>query len=98
MIVSYKYKLKGQRAAKRLAAHARSVNKVWNYCVDTQRKANYLWRKGQTPRWLTFFTLKDLASGTSTELGMFFVWRKPRPRRERGQEHPQSRAGCSASC
>lgn len=70
MIVSYRYKLKGKRVARRLSAYARSVNSVWNYCVDIQREVRNRWKHGQMSHWPSFYTLKDLASGTSKELGI----------------------------
>jgi IS605 OrfB family transposase len=70
MIMTYKYRLKGKRAARQLRRYAWSVNQVWNYCVQTQRAIQRRHRDGLTVRWPSFYDLKDLASGTSKDLGV----------------------------
>lgn len=61
MRLTFKYRLK-DRHAKRLAAQARAVNFVWNYCNETQQKAVKAGRK-----WLTGYDLIALTSGAVKE-------------------------------
>ena len=70
MIVSYKYRLKGKRAARKLRRFAWAVNQVWNFCVATQRKVTRNWRDGLRGKWPSHFELAHLACGTSKELGV----------------------------
>ena len=53
----FKYRIKDKHA-KRLAAQARAVNIVWNYCNETQQKAAKAHRK-----WLTGYDLVGLSAG-----------------------------------
>lgn len=71
MILTYKYKLKGRRAARLLAQHAIAVNQAWNYCVAYQRDIQARHKLGAKPRkWPSFFDLAKLTYGTSSELGI----------------------------
>lgn len=65
MHLTYRYRVKDATTAKHLAAHARAVNFVWNYCCEVQRHAQK-WRK----RWPTWISLINLTAGTSKELGL----------------------------
>lgn len=50
MILTYKYRLKDRRAAKRLRAQAIAVNQVWNYCNAFQRDIEARYRAGAPKR------------------------------------------------
>jgi putative transposase len=65
MILTYKYRVKDATSRKRLAAHARACNYVWNYLCDVQRHAQK-WHR----RWPTHFDLTYLTAGCSRELGL----------------------------
>jgi hypothetical protein len=39
VILTYRYRIKDATTAKRLRAHARAVNYVWNYCGEIQEAA-----------------------------------------------------------
>ena len=70
MILTYKYRLKGKRTVRQQRRFAWAVNQVWNYCVQTQRTVQRAWKDGLFPRWPSFYDLKDLAAGTSKDLGL----------------------------
>jgi IS605 OrfB family transposase len=59
--LTYRYRIKDKHA-RRLAAQARAVNLVWNYCNETQRKAMNDHRK-----WLTGYDLWKLVAGATKE-------------------------------
>ena len=65
MIKTYQYRVKDSVTRKRLDAHARAVNFVWNFCNDTQKHA-LKWRK----KWPSGFDLSNLTSGSSRELNL----------------------------
>jgi IS605 OrfB family transposase len=47
------------------------VNQVWNFCVETQRKSEQLWKQGSAnAHWLSNYDLQNLAAGSSKELGL----------------------------
>lgn len=69
MILTYKYRLKGKRAARQLRQCAWAANQVWNFCAQTQRKAQRNWREGvATSRWPRQYDLQHLTGGTSKDL------------------------------
>jgi len=70
MILTHKNRLKGKRSKRKLRRNAWAVNQVWNFCVQTQRKIQRNWKDGLSPKWPSFYDLKDLAAGTSKELGL----------------------------
>src|SRR5947207_13719229 len=70
MILTYKYLLKGKRTLRQQRRFAWAVNQVWNFCVQTQRAVQRTWRDGLSPKWPSFYDLKDLAAGTSKDLGL----------------------------
>jgi transposase len=70
MILTYKYRLKGKRSARQLRRFSWAVNQVWNFCVQTQRAIQRAYRDGLSPRWPSFYDLKELAAGTSKDLGL----------------------------
>jgi IS605 OrfB family transposase len=66
MILTFQYRLKEPSAAMaELDRMAREVNRVWNFCGDTQEHAR-LWGK----RWPSAFDLINLTSGISREIGL----------------------------
>jgi putative transposase len=71
MILSYRYKLKNnQRCKRQLWEWSRSINEVWNYCVDTQKKVQKEYRLGKKRVWPSDFGFNRLTSGTSKVLGV----------------------------
>lgn len=64
MHLTFRYRVK-DRDAKRLEAHARAVNYVWNFCGETQRHA-MRWRR----KWPSRFDLIRLTAGVSRELNL----------------------------
>lgn len=68
MILTYKYRLKGKRAARQLRRFAWVINQVWNFCVQTQKKTQRTWKDGLKAHWLTSFDLAKLTAGTSKNL------------------------------
>jgi hypothetical protein len=61
MQITYRYRIKDKHAA-RLAAQARAVDFVWNYCNETQMKAA---KDGR--RWLSGYDLWKLVAGCTKE-------------------------------
>src|SRR5882672_4724125 len=66
--ITYKYRIKGARAARLLRKYAWSANQVWNFCVQTQRKTQRNYRDGLSGKWLTHFDLSKLTASTSRDL------------------------------
>src|SRR6516165_3867580 len=64
MILTFKYRLKGT-PDRWLAPQARAVNRVWNFCGDTQEAA-----RRHNKGWPTGFDLINLTTGASRELGL----------------------------
>ena len=65
VILTYRYRIKDATTAKRLRAHARVVNYVWNYCGEVQEAA-----RRQEKRWPSAFDLVKLTTGSSALLGL----------------------------
>ena len=65
VILTYRYRIKDATAAKRLRAHARAVNYVWNYCGEVQEAA-----RRQEKHWPSAFDLIKLTTGSSALLGL----------------------------
>ena len=65
VILTYRYRIKDATTAKRLRAHARAVNYVWNYCGEIQEAA-----RRQEKRWPSAFDLVKLTTGCSALLGL----------------------------
>jgi len=70
MTLTYKYRLKGKRAARTLRRYAFAVNQVWNFCTATQRQTQRRWREGVVTKWKSFYDLKTLTGGASKDLGI----------------------------
>jgi putative transposase len=70
MILTYKYCLKGKRAARQLRRFAWAANQVWNFCVQTQRKIQRDFRDGARRGWPSSFDFARLTQGTSKDLGI----------------------------
>ena len=70
MILTFRYRIKDKTCAKRLEAHARACNAVWNFCVSTQREAERRWSAGQSSKWPTPFDLIKLCAESSQILGI----------------------------
>ena len=68
MTLTYKYPLKGFRITRQLRQLAWSVNQVWNYCVESQKKAQGIYKQGLKFKWPSQYDLQKLTSGTSREL------------------------------
>ena len=58
MILTYRYRIKDATSGKRLAALARAVNRVWNYCGEIQETS----RRHNKP-WPSAFDLIKLTTG-----------------------------------
>lgn len=101
MFLTYKYRLKSKRSARLLRVHARAVNQVWNYCVETQRKVQRNWRDGAAVRWPSRYDMQGLTAGTSHELGIQgqtiqdICWRFVRSR-DRNRKCPRFRRSSGA--
>jgi putative transposase len=65
VILTYRYRIKDATTAKRLRAHARAVNYVWNYCGEIQEAA-----RRQEKGWPSAFDLVKLTTGSSALLGL----------------------------
>jgi putative transposase len=65
MILTYRYRIKDATSGKHLAALARAVNTVWNFCGDTQEAC----RRQEKP-WPSAFDLIKLTTGSSALLGL----------------------------
>ena len=70
MIVSYKYRIKDSGVRKRLLCLSASVNQVWNYCVETHKKVQSIYKQGVKKGLLTQYDLQALTRGSSKELGI----------------------------
>lgn len=67
-MITFKYRVKaGER---RLNKYAIASNRVWNFCVATQREAEARWKAGRPTPWPTAFDLIKLATGSAAELGL----------------------------
>ena len=65
MIRTYRYRVKDSSAAPQLNRWAQSVNRVWNFCNESQEHA-LRWNQ----RWPTYQDLCKLTTGSSKELGL----------------------------
>jgi putative transposase len=65
MILTYRYRIKDVTSGKHLAALAREVNRVWNFCSETQETS-----KRHNKPWPTAFDLIKLTTGSSAMLGL----------------------------
>ena len=70
MMLTFKFRVKDKTCGKRLVAHSRAVNFVWNFCVQTQREAERRWKGGSKTRWPSAFDLIKLCTGAAKELGL----------------------------
>lgn len=70
MILSYKFRVKDSTTGKHLSSHARSCNRVWNFCVATQREAEARWKAGCVGKWPSTFDLIKLCTGSGALLGL----------------------------
>jgi hypothetical protein len=65
MILTYRYRIKDRTSRRHLAALARAVNVVWNFCGETQEAC-----RRQDKPWPSAFDLMKLTSGSSQMLGL----------------------------
>ncbi|HOW75577.1 MAG TPA: RNA-guided endonuclease TnpB family protein [Candidatus Competibacteraceae bacterium] len=65
MIRTYRYRIKDSADAPKLNLLTRAVNRVWNFCNETQEHA-LRWNR----RWPSGFDLNKLTAGCSKELGL----------------------------
>lgn len=70
MILTFKFRVKDATARRHLERHRRAVNLVWNYCCDTQRRAERRRKSGGAARWPTAFDLIKLCTGSAADLGL----------------------------
>jgi len=52
MILTFKYRIKDATVGKYLDRHSRSVNFVWNYCCEIQRKVEVYYKAGAPKHWV----------------------------------------------
>jgi putative transposase len=64
VLLTYRYRIKGKPGAV-LGPQAREVNRVWNFCGDTQEAA-----RRHNKRWPSGYDLINLTHGSSRELGL----------------------------
>lgn len=64
-ILTFKYRIKDSSSRRHLIKHARSCNRVWNYCCEVQRHA-MKWHQ----KWPTAFDLIRLCTGSAADLGL----------------------------
>ncbi len=70
MILTYKYRIKDSSSRKALCALAQSVNDVWNYVNEVNRKNFRNFKQGGSRGFLSAFDISNLLSGSSKELGL----------------------------
>lgn len=70
MLLTYKYRIKDASATRYLQKYARACNRVWNFCVETQKTAENKRRAGSNVFWPSNYDLHRLTSGTSKNLGL----------------------------
>src|SRR3546814_19525523 len=67
-IVSFKFRIRlGERHLRRKAV---ACNKVWNFCVATQREAERRWKGDRRVRWPSAFDLDRLTKSVAAEIGI----------------------------
>src|SRR3546814_17006653 len=67
-IVSFKFRIRlGERHLRRKAV---ACNKVWNFCVATQREAKRRWKGDRRVRWPSAFDLDRLTKSVAAEIGI----------------------------
>lgn len=96
-VISFKFRVKDSSAKRHLNRMATTSNRVWNFCVATQREAERRRRGGTSARWPTAFDLINLTSGSSAELGILSdsigeVCRQFTASRNRAKRCPRFRA------
>jgi hypothetical protein len=70
MILTFKYRVKDATTSKHLGRHAWACNQVWNFCVATQREAEWRWKAGLSTRSPAAFDLIRLCTGSAADLGL----------------------------
>ncbi len=71
MILTYKYRIKDRRAAKRLLVRARAVNQIWNWAAAHHRHLLDRYAAGRPAKsWPSKFDLEKLLGGSSKEVGL----------------------------
>src|SRR6516165_9894432 len=72
MILTYRYRIKDAASSTRnaLLRQARAVNFIWNFCVETDRRAAERWRAGTNIKRPSAFDLTNLCRGVTKELGI----------------------------
>lgn len=71
MLITYRYRIKDKRAAKRLSAMAIGANQIWNYCNAFQKDLERRYRAGGPKRrWPSHFDYTGLTTGVTKDLGI----------------------------
>jgi IS605 OrfB family transposase len=65
VLLTFKYRVKDATSGKHLAALARTVNRVWNYCGEIQEAA-----RRHNKRWPSAYDLIRLTTGSASMLGV----------------------------
>lgn len=72
MFLTYRYRIKDRASSARrsLEKQASAVNLIWNFCVETDRKATDQWRSGRNVKRPSAFDLGQLCRGITRDLGI----------------------------
>lgn len=65
MILTRKFRIKDASTGRHLDRHATSCNRVWNFCVATQREAERRYQAGKRVAWPTGYDLMKLCAGST---------------------------------
>lgn len=65
MILTRKFRIKDASTGKHLDRHAMSCNRVWNFCVATQREAERRYQAGKRVAWPSSYDLMKLCAGST---------------------------------
>ena len=65
-----RYRIKDASSSKHLRRHIAGCNRVWNFCVATQRESERRWRAGSIVPMLSAFDFVRLCTGASSELNL----------------------------
>jgi len=68
--ITYKFRVKDSVTKRRLERMSQSVNFVWNFCAETQRKTQSKRAAGANIPWLSAFSFSMLTTGVAAELGL----------------------------
>lgn len=67
-IIGFRYRIKS--GDRHLSRHAIACNRIWNFCVETQREVERRRHGDRRVRWPTAFDLDHLTKGVTASLGL----------------------------